>query len=151
MLFRLRSGKALPMILAGCVLVSAGVGIGVGMFLGKGAMASPDKKKKHHEVEPAVVFSLGEMVVNLADTDTLRYVKVSVALGIVEKMSEEKLKEHTPAMRDAVIEVLTNKKFTELHRSTGIPEAKREISAAVEERVHDVKIARVYFEGFAMQ
>jgi flagellar FliL protein len=153
---RHRPGRTLPIILAACVLVSGGAGAAAGLFLGKrpaGAEAKDehDKKKRHKKVEPAVIYSLGEMVVNLADTDTMRYIKVTVALGIEEKIPEEHLKEFTPALRDSVVTVLTGKKFDELHRPDGIPKVKELIRATVEDQVHEVTVVEVYFEGFAMQ
>ena len=155
---RSRAGKALPIILAASVLVAGGAGAGVGIFLGNrgqtaesGSDKDHKKKKKKHSEEPAVVFSLGEMVVNLADVDTLRYSKMTVALGFEEKVSEEKLKEMSPVLRDLVIGVITQKKFDELHRPGGIAKAKEEIQAATEENLHDVTVSQVYFEGLAMQ
>lgn len=151
MKMRSRAGKTLPIILAACVLVSVGAGVGVGMVLSKKAQASPAKEKKHEEVEPALVHSLGEMVVNLADTESLRYVKVTVAVGLKDKLDEEKLKEMSPIMRDSVINVLTRKTFKELHKAGGPAKAKEEILHEIEENAHGVVLTKVYFEGFAMQ
>jgi flagellar protein FliL len=153
---RSRAGKALPIILAASVLIAGGAGAGVGIYLGNRgpsaeAGSEKEKKKKKHQEEPAVVFSLGEMVVNLSDVDTLRYSKMTVALGFEEKVSEEKLKEMTPVLRDIVIGVITQKKFSDLHRPGGIAKAKEEIQAATEENLHDITVSQVYFEGLAMQ
>lgn len=155
---RSRAGKALPIILAVSVLVAGGAGAGVGMFLGNrgqaaeaGSEKDQKKKKKKHQEEPAVVFSLGEMVVNLSDADTLRYAKLTVALGFEEKVPEEKLKEMTPVLRDVVLGVITQKKFSELHRPGGIAKVKEEIQTATEEHLQDVTVSQVYFEGLAMQ
>jgi flagellar FliL protein len=157
---RSRAGKALPIILAVSVLIAGGAGAGVGIFLGNKGSATAEadsdhghkkKKKKKHDEPPAIVFSLGEMVVNLADADTLRYAKLTVALGFEEKVSEEKLKEETPVLRDVVIGVVTQKKFGELHRPGGLEKLKEEIQAATEESLHEMTVSKVYFEGLAMQ
>lgn len=154
-----RPGKALPIILAACVLVSGGVGTGVGLLMGKKASASAEvdggkdkkKKKKKHEAEPQTIHSLGEMVINLADTDTLRYAKASVTLGFEEKVPEEKMKEITPILRDQVLTVLSRKRFTELHKIDGTMKAKEEIREALEEHLTAFTVTEVYFEGFCMQ
>ena len=157
MFFKNRSGKSLLVILIGCGLVSIALGVGAGTFLGKRAQASNAHGKKAKKREPApekeisLVYPIGEIVVNLADTDTMRYAKVSVAFGFVEQVPEEKLKEKEAILRDTVINVLTRKTFKELHRRGGIPMVKKEILASAASRVHDATIAVVYFEGFAMQ
>ncbi len=145
-----RRGRALPIILAACVLVSVGAGTGIGLFMARRAQASGEAPKKVHK-EPELVHSLGDMVVNLADTDSLRYAKITVALGFEKKLSEEQLHELTPAFRDTIIAVITSKRFEELHAPGGLEKAKEEIRERITARVHKHPVLEVYFEGFAMQ
>jgi flagellar FliL protein len=148
-----RAGKTLIILLLGCGLLSMAIGVGVGLFMGKRALASGKhhKAKAKKTLEIGAVHSLGEMVVNLADTGTLRYIKVTVALGFKEKVPEEKLKEYEPVLRDAVIEVFTRKRFSDLHRQGGVPKVKAEILQATASKLHDATVAVVYLESFAMQ
>lgn len=151
----------LPVILAAAVLVSGATGAGAVFMISKGG--SPPKAKAkasdHHgedeeeeeEAEPEMVFSLEETVVNLADKDELRYLKIAVALGLEKKDSEEHLKEHLPVMRDAVIGVLTRKTFDDLHTPEGVEKTKKEIRKAVNKHLKKLHVVQVYFEGFAMQ
>jgi flagellar FliL protein len=161
MFFKSRSGKSMLILLVGCGLVSIALGIGAGLFLGKRAQAGEahgaakksqkDKHKSEAPVEIGAVYSIGEVVVNLADMDTMRYAKATVAFGFKDKVPEEKFKEKEAILRDTVISVLTRRTFKELHRRGGIPKVKKEILAAAGDRVQDSPIAEVYFEGFAMQ
>jgi flagellar basal body-associated protein FliL len=153
-----RSGKSMLIILVGCGLVSVALGVGAGLFLGKRAQAGTahgknSKKQKHGAEAPEVgaIFSIGEVVVNLADMDVMRYAKASVAFGFREKVPDEKFKEKQPILRDTVIGVLTRRTFIELHRKGGIPKLKREILEAAGARVRDTPISEIYIEGFAMQ
>ena len=157
MFFRNRSGKSMLILLVGCGLVSVSLGVGAGLFLGKRAQASDAHGKHKKKPEPVpekeigLVYPIGEIVVNLADTDTMRYAKVTPAFGFLEKLADDKAKEKEAILRDTVISVLTRKTFQELHRREGIPGVKKEILAATRARVHDATIVEVYFEGFAMQ
>ncbi len=109
------------------------------------------KKKEKKPVEIGSVYSLGEIVVNLADTSTMRYAKVSVAFGFVEKVPEDQIKEQLPVLRDIVIEVVTRKTFDQLHHRGGIDRLKHEILTTTAQRFHTATAAEVYLEAFAMQ
>jgi flagellar FliL protein len=146
-----RAGKALPLILAAAVVVSGAVGAGAGIFLAPRVLASSQKGAKKKREEPGIIYSLGEMVVNLADTDTLRYAKITVALGFEEKVPEDKLKEVTPVLRDVIITVLSRKHFSDLHRPEGPEKVKQEIRLAMQERVSKMTVSEVYLDSLAMQ
>jgi flagellar protein FliL len=154
----------LPAILAVAVLVSGGSGAGAMLFMNKGksedpgksAKAKKDKNKENHgeeeeEIEPKSVYSLDETVINLADKDEMRYLKIAVALGFEKKVNEEQIKEATPIMRDAVIGVMMGETFASLHTAQGVKKAKKKIAEAVNGRLHETNVVSVYFESFAMQ
>ena len=147
---QLRPGKTLIVILLGCSLLSVGLGVGVAMFLG-GKAQPPKSEKKEEHPEPKMVHSLGEMIINLADQETLRYAKVGVAVGFKDKLGEEEIKELEPILKDTVIHVITERTFKELHRKHGISGLKKELVKALEESVPKHEVVSVYFEGFAMQ
>jgi flagellar FliL protein len=154
---RTRSGKALIFILLGCSLLSVVLGVGAAMLLTRKAAAAPEKHHKKSKdgeestVEPKTVYSLGEMVINLADQDTLRYAKLSVAVGFEEKLSEEQIKEFEPIMKDSVVGVVSAQTFKELHTAGGLKRLKGELTDSLAERMEKHPVATVYLEGFAMQ
>lgn len=146
-------------MLLGCAVLALAAGVGVGMAMSRRSQAAAAKKahgksgqtSKKAKKPVQTISSLGEQVINLADTGTLRYAKMTVAIGFDEKVPEEKLKEWEPLLRDAVIGVMTRKRFADLHRKGGLTRLKKEILRASEESVPDSPIAEVYFEQFAMQ
>src|SRR5437879_3231939 len=88
-----RSGKALLPVLLGCGLAALALGLGAGVLMSRRAQAgeahgrhSHSKKgtNKEAKVPVGTVYSLGEQVVNLADTANLRYAKFTIALGFRE-------------------------------------------------------------------
>ena len=156
MRYQLRPGKTLLLLLVACGLVSAGIGAGIGVFVTRRAHAAgPEKKatkkEKARQIEVKTVHSLGEMVENLADTQNLRYVKATIALGIEQSISAEQMKDFEPPLRDAVLGVLTGKRFVDLHRKGGLQSLKKELLAATRHRVKQVTVAEIYVEAFAMQ
>jgi flagellar FliL protein len=158
MTLQLRAGKVMAMTLGIFVLLGLVAGTGIGLLVGKRSQASAAEASERNPAKgnekqdaPAVIHSLGEMVVNLADVGSLRYAKLSVALGIQEKRSEEELKAFEPPLRDAVIGVLTNKRFSELHQRNGVQKLKKELLTVCRARVPEAAVVEVYLEAFAMQ
>ena len=136
-------------------VISCGLGVGIGMFL-MGRSKGGGKHEESHDkralkAQPTVVYSLGDMVVNLADQGALRYARITVAIGFTEKVDDAKLKTYEPLMKDAVINVVTGHRFDELHRKGGIQLIKDDIRKSVMEQVPDLKVGEVYLEAFAMQ
>ena len=149
-----RAGKVSIKILLLCVLGAVGIGAGSGaVVMGSGLLKQKGKQSKSEvsETPPATVHSLGEMVVNLADRDNLRYAKVTVAVGFPDAVTEEQLKELDPLLRDAVIDVLTERTFRELRLKGGIRKLKDELRTVMQSRTKGQSVQGVYLEGFAMQ
>src|SRR5437588_7240580 len=129
---RLLSGRSKLILLVVCGLVALSGGVAAGLLIGQRARAAKHvAKKKPAPAEPGTIYSLGELVVNLADTGSMRYAKLTVALGVEEKLPEEGLKDQEPALRDAIVGVLTRKRFDELHSREGLPKLKTELRAAL--------------------
>lgn len=160
MRYRNRPGKTILLMLLGCAVLALAAGVGVGVAMSRRSHAAGEGKdgrgKNGHaskkEKKPVqTIFSLGEQVINLADTGTMRYAKITVAIGLEEKVSEDKLKESEPLLRDAVIGVMTRKRFPDLHRKGGLTRLKKELLRASEACVPDATVSEIYFEQFAMQ
>jgi flagellar basal body-associated protein FliL len=141
-----------------------GLGIGVGaVILGRSRRAAdPGKDGKtltrasqssepEKPVMPVTLHSLGEIVVNLADVGILRYAKITVTVGYSEKLEDDKLKDCEPILRDALIHVLTAKRYADLHRQGGLDLLKAELKLEFNRRIPEHHVVEVYLEGFGMQ
>jgi flagellar FliL protein len=156
-----RHGKVMPLVLVtmSVLSVSLGVGVGIGGLLVSRASRSiaPGTTETRNQVvpprsdPPATIHSLGEMIVNLADLGQLRYAKLTVAAGFPDKLDDDKLKDYDPMLRDAVIFVVTRKRFEELHRVGGLDELKEELRAEFCRRLPAHPVSEVYLEAFGMQ
>src|SRR5436190_19515418 len=96
-------------IMMGLMLVLV-LAIGAKVFLG-GSKAGAKEAKKVEEV--GISLPLEEFLVNLNGTSD-HYLKTTMALGLKKGLTEEQVKEHIPAMRDAILTVLQTKSMKEL-------------------------------------
>lgn len=150
--------KNILILVVTSILGSVGAAVGTGLMLrNKSTSATPEKQHKAPEkvepIAPQTIHPLGEMVINLADAEpeNLRYVKISIAVGLEEKLAEEALKEHDPALRDAIISVISQKSFATLHKPGALDVLKKELIEAMNGRIPKAHIAEMFIEGFAMQ
>ncbi len=123
--------KLIIMVVAGLLLLGAGVG--AGMFLGKkkapaegeeGADGHGDThaeqpaaeapKVKRDPKNPPVFVPLDPFTVNLADRDADRYAQVSVTLELADAKVEAELKTYMPAIRSNILLLLSSRKAEHL-------------------------------------
>lgn len=102
------------------------------------------------QVVSAKTFGLDEFLVNLADEDGKRYLKVKVFLGYDNKKLDTELEEKKPILRDAVISVLRSKKSTDI-TSKGIDNIKMEIIQRINATLEKGQLNNVYFNDLLVQ
>ena len=142
---RNRSGKAIMIIII-AVLVLALLG-GVAVFVMK-----PKGHKKEKPVKlPSTMVEMGDLVVNLADTNEVRYLKTSIVIEVQGTLAEAQVEDATTVMRDSVIEILSSKKYVDLNTPKGKAALKKEILKTCSEALEEFKPESVYFKDFAMQ
>ncbi|MEN9890383.1 MAG: hypothetical protein RLY78_678 [Pseudomonadota bacterium] len=123
--------KLIIMVVAGLLLLGAGVG--AGMFLGKkkapaeGEEGADGHGETHAEQpahdapkvtrdpkHPPVFVPLDPFTVNLADRDADRYAQVSVTLELADAKVEAELKTYMPAIRSNILLLLSSRKAEHL-------------------------------------
>lgn len=143
-------GKIVIIIALALMLVLAGLGI----------IVMKGKKHGKHDKPPTSQMQLGEFIVNLADSNQIRYLKTNIVLEVEGEVAagggghgEGGGASSDPRVRDAVIEVLSSKHFAQLVDPKGKDELKKEVIGAVNERLKESggKAVDVYFNEFAMQ
>lgn len=149
-------GVSMVIIIAAVVVLLGAMGAGVAIMKMKtsGGAKVPEKK-------PVNMVSLGDFVVNLADTTEVRYVKTNIVLGVEGELKAEgggggKEGEagggtDNAPVRDAIIQALSSKCFADIIKPNGKEALKKEIIATVNKRIKDAKVVEVYFNEFAMQ
>jgi len=126
------------------VLVGA---IGAKVFMG-GAKADTKEVKKVAEV--GISLPLEEFLVNVNGAND-HYLKTTMSLGLKKGLTEEQVKEHVPAMRDAILSVLQTKSPKELGSPKERESLKDEIKEKVNKEVPEEPVVKVYFTAFATQ
>jgi flagellar FliL protein len=100
----------------------------------------PEHKKDEHAGPPAFV-PLDPFVVNLADRDSERYAQVGITLQVDDPKMSEEMKAYMPAIRNAVLLILSHKSSEELLSSDGktklAEEVRREAARAMGYEIED--------------
>lgn len=99
------------------------------------------------------VFHLESFVVNLADPEQKAYLRIGIDLGLKRPLTSEEnaAGPHTAPVRDAIVGVLTTCKPEEILTPAGKAQLKRDIRAALGERVPELEVEEVYFTEFLVQ
>jgi flagellar FliL protein len=144
-----KKGNALLFIVLGLVVLGGGGG---GFYWwkhsAKAAESEPAPKK-----EFTGVMSMEPFVVNLADREASRFLRVTIKLVVETEHEAKELEEHAVAknrIRSAVLELLSAQTSTKLVT----PEGKAELKKAIAERATEVahtEIHDVLFTDFVVQ
>lgn len=126
------------------------------------------------EVEKGIILDLGEFILNLSDPSVKRFLKVNVALELSRKDTdpkaegssgghggegvdpkkafEKEMEDSVPAVRDAIISVLSSKTADELLSQEGKEQAKDQIKESVNGILGgEREVLRVSFGNFIIQ
>ena len=163
------SNKVL-LILMGLVLVLV-LGMGGGMFMiwsklsavspkavvpETGAEVTPDKAKPE---EIGAVVSVDTFIVNLADPGGNRYLRVTMDLELVGKPADksggktagDELAKRMPQIRDAILMILSTKRYVDISTPEGKTALREEILNAANGLLASSQISRIYFKEFVIQ
>lgn len=155
-----KGGINKKLILLG-LLVLLIVGGGASFFFMSGGDEKKREKAQDHaeastEEEPAPgvmgpVIDLEPFVLNLADRDQLRYLKVSIKLQLDRPEEETDFKDKLPAIRDALLVLLTSKESRSLRTVDGKMLVRDEIGGRVNTIMKKGKVKQVFFTEFIIQ
>lgn len=149
------SGKKMILMAVVGILILGGGGGAAWYFMG-GTEEKPDaheeqaKAEGGHE-EPGPVMELEPFLLNLADHDELRFLKVSIKLELDRPEEKTDFHNKTPAIRDALLVLLSSKESQLLRTVNGKRRVREEIMTRVNGVMSKGKIANVYFTDFIIQ
>jgi len=112
--------------------------------------ASPEKE----EVEPPSIgptFPLETFVVNLADPDLNRYLRVTMELEMDSPKLEEEMNKRLPQIRDTILRILPEKRSEKIQSAAGKTALRQEIMTAINAYLRSGKIVNLYFTEFVIQ
>jgi flagellar basal body-associated protein FliL len=128
----------------------------------------PEATEAAHEAEPGLMANMSTKIINLADSASRKYIRLTVALefehenpefeslGEEEKLLYEeeftaKINGRMPMMDDVVITLLSTKTFDDLYTAEGKESLRNEIKTQIQERLTDLHLMGVYFTEFVVQ
>jgi flagellar FliL protein len=149
--------KKLLSIIGGAVLLMA-VGGGGAYFLdGGGGDAEAAKKEAasgtegDHGAEEASIVTLDTFVVNLADDNSQRYLKVQMKVEFFGKETPPRFTSRRPQIRDLLLTLLSSKQVADVRTVEGKQQLRDEIIARISRVIEDDAVKAVYFAEFIVQ
>lgn len=121
-------------------------------------LTAPPKEKADEAVETPKEVFVGQLftfdepiIVNLAQTQGQRYLKVSVQFEVSDSKVIDELKLRTPQILDLLIGVLSSKTVEDVANTVGRNRLRREIIDKSNAQIISGKIINVYFTEFVIQ
>ena len=135
-------------------LLLLGIG-GAGWFLFSQA-AAEEEENPEGEPEVTAFAHLENFVVNLADPEEHRYLRVGIDLGLEHAVESGGGHEGggelpTALIRDSILTVLSTWTSDELLTPEGKKKLKKELASALQKRVPELSVQEVYFNDFLVQ
>lgn len=150
------SGKKMIMLgLAGVLLLSGGGGA-AWFFMSGGEEEKDGKHAKaahvdEHADEPGPIMELEPFLLNLADRDEVRFLKVSIKLELDRPEEETDYPSRVPAIRDVLLVLLSSKESQLLRTVNGKRRIREEIMTRVNGVMRKGKVSNVFFTDFIIQ
>ncbi len=125
------------------------------LLLGGGAVAylaffDDPAPAKVEQAEKAIM-PLEPFLVNLADKDARRYLKVKIDREVENQKAVKELEKSLPLIRDQLIFLLSSKSYPEIATPEGKHQLKKDIMARLASMPAGKKISAAYFTEFVAQ
>ena len=155
-----KNSKKILLIIVVAVLLSGGAGGWLALFSpwqvvdGRallGMKKAPEIEKKPEKEPQKFIYKMDPFIVNLSDSERMRYLKLKVEVESAESNSNEEYGKRLPQLRDTVLAVLTSKTSKEIMDSEGKTKLRNEISARLNQLLTTFQIKTVYFAEFVIQ
>ena len=149
------SGKKMMVLGFVGVLLLGGGGGAAWFFMDgqkeEGQKHAKDDHGEEHAEEPGPVMELDPFLLNLADRDELRFLKVSIKLELDRPEEKTDYQVKVPAIRDALLVLLSSKESQLLRTVNGKRRIREEIMTRVNGVMSKGKISNVFFTDFIIQ
>ncbi len=149
------SGKKMMILGLVGVLLLGGGGGAAWFFMGgdkeEGEKHAKAEEEEEHSEEPGPVMELEPFLLNLADRDELRFLKVSIKLELDRPEEKTDYANKVPAIRDVLLVLLSSKESQILRTTNGKRRIREEILTRVNGVMSKGKVANVFFTDFIIQ
>jgi flagellar FliL protein len=97
------------------------------------------------------IFPLDTFIVNLADEERSRYLRVTINLELLEAVDAEKLNRRLPQVRDSILMILPSKRLTDIASIEGKTALRDEIISKLNGLFPKSVISNIFFSEFVVQ
>ena len=144
----------------GLILLS-GAGIGAVFLFAPGAV--PDSLNFFEKKDPAkarkeaakksqgYIYNMEPFIVNLADPNQQRYLKIRISLESKEIIVNEEYEKRLPQLRDMILTLLSSKSYKDISDSDGKNKLREEITSKLNQLLSNFQVKAVYFTEFMIQ
>ena len=155
-----KGGKRRLILVAGALLLLAVAASGSVFFLRPGFLRklplvgggeASRKEAEKTPAKPGFIYSLDPFVVNLADADASRYLKVRMEIESLEGKESKEITDRMPRLRDAILTLLSSKTYKEIYEPEGKKRLKEEIIQRANQLWVGSQARAVYFTEFVIQ
>ncbi len=94
--------------------------------------------------------SIPTVTINLADKDTIRYLKVGFDVELSTKDSAQALEEQKARIRDSIIILLSSKTYADIASTEGKLKVKNEIATRLNQILGVPRVVQIYFNEFVI-
>jgi len=157
-----KPGKFRKLLIALFILIFLiGAAIGAVIFLAPGiipdslnfwgAKGGGKKEKDAEKKSQGYIYSMDPFIVNLADRDRPRYLKIRMSVESQEIKVNEEYEKRLPQLRDMILTVLSSKSYKEISDSEGKRKLREEITMKLNQLLRLFRVKTVYFSEFMIQ
>jgi flagellar protein FliL len=112
-----------------------------------------DAKKPAAAAQPVALstWPMEAFIVNIADTNGERYLKLVVQLEVSDTGAIAELEQLKPRLRDSILDLLTPKTYKDLIDLSGKQRLREDIAGRINNNLNKGKVTKVYFTDFVIQ
>lgn len=146
------------LVIAVMLVVTIGLAAGFFMVWGKLSDLSTStngvvntQTDQNQTAQLGSLFSLDTFIVNLADPERNRYLRITMDLELAAPTDAEKLNERLPQIRDRILMILPSKRFEEIASMEGKTALRDEIIGKLNGLFPTEVISNIFFTEFVVQ
>ena len=152
------SNKLLIVIAAVFLLMMGMMGAGFFMLWSKMNMVQqpviagqqdPAEEVQENTIGP--LFPLNTFIVNLADKDSKRYLRVKIEMELTNEEAEQEVEKRLPQVRDNILMIIPTRTFEDLNSAGGKIELRDELLSKLNALLMENYIKNIYFTEFVIQ
>ncbi len=95
--------------------------------------------------------SIQPLTINLADMDITRYLRIAIDVELSTQEAIGQLQANNAKIRDAIIILLSSKKFENISTASGKLQIKNEIISRINQILGVPRVVQIYFTDFVIQ